>query len=180
MKKVLLLLALLTGCFSLTLQAQTNNAEKQVSHIRSVYNQVKKEIASMKRNNPNNPYYRVHCENNAWDKPYPGSGTHISTTDYYYRLSDETRDRVLVMVIKTERVAAVKIYTEILYEDGQCIFFYENDPYETDPEKRLYMDAFGNTIRYTEGDRKIGPTDETKESLFKDWAKEYIDLFYLL
>ena len=151
-----------------------------MAHIRAVYNQVKKEIAAMEPNNPNNAYYVLHCENNAWAKPFPAVGTYHITTDFYYRFNPETADKEPVMIIQTAELAAVKCYTEILYQGKQCIFYYENDPYETDPEKRLYIDARGRTIRYTEGSRKIGPYDETKESTLRDNAQDYLNFFNLL
>ena len=178
MKKIILILALLLGWSTVTLQAQ--NVDKQVAHIRSMYNQVKKEIAALKPNDPNNAYYLLRCENNGWAKPFPAVGVYHITTDFYYRFDEETLDRQLIMVIQTAEQAANKRYTEILYERNKCIFYYENDPYESNPEKRLYMDPRGNTIRYTEGTEKIGPNDESAETLFKDKALDFQEYFYLL
>jgi len=129
-------------------------SDKRIEEIRNLYQAVNKKVAECEANGETSDTFLLEVIVNKNNGSYPAVGIYRSVIKFYYTYGDREKDpfpkRLLKIVVKTNRSAAVEVTEFLFNENGLPVFYFE----KTVSEKRVYFDG-GKPIRMIDGTRQL-------------------------
>lgn len=168
MKKVLVLIILLVSCVN----AAFSQTEKRIENIRKIYQDVNEKIAECEANGDTSTTFLTEMVVNKNDGPYPAVGIYKTTVKFYYTFGDREKnpypDRLLKIMMTTNRSDRTELSEFLFSEQGQLIFYFEK---KEDVERRVYFDA-AKPIKVLEGEKMLPANSKQEADFIKNILKE--------
>jgi hypothetical protein len=138
-----------------SIHAQKDSAEK-IDKIRQIYQRTNRQIAAAEKNFPESEVFFSELTVNKGGTMYPAVGNFRSVYSFYYTYGDREIDpypnRLLKVMVATDR-AARREYAEYLFDEaGKLIFYFEK--MSDEPESRFYFSG-GKTVRIQRGEKIV-------------------------
>lgn len=153
--KVLLFICFMF-CFAGSIsQINAQGNDKRIDEIKKIYKQVNEQIAEAEKHFAESDIYFTELVVNKGGTMYPAVGNFKQVIKFYYTFGDREQNpypnRLLKIVVSTER-AARKEYAEYLFNtSGQLVFYFEKDD---ETESRFYF-SMEKIIRLQRGERVV-------------------------
>ncbi len=164
----------------------------QINNIREHYQDINKKIATCLESVDDEPFCDLYCNEiklNINNKPWRAVGIFMKTIRFWYSdsphfmpLIEKREQDALQKVEITELISDRETYTEILYEDGELIFFYYKlvSGFNEHTEERFYF-SDGKLIRYLENQTdKTGDADVRQVDYVRSIANQMSLMFLQL
>jgi hypothetical protein len=160
MKQVLVLIILLLGC-SFSAFSQT---EKRIEEIRKIYHEVNRKVVECEVNGDTSTTFLTEIIVNKNDGPYPAVGIYKTTVKFYYTFGDREKNpypnRLLKIIVTTNRSAMTENLEFLFNEKGQLIFYFE----KKEEERRVYFET-EKAIKILQNEKTL-PVSNKQEARF--------------
>jgi hypothetical protein len=146
-------------------------SEKSIEEIRRIYQETNKKVAECEENGDSSSTFLTEITVNKNNGSYPAVGIYKSVVKFYYTFGDREKNpypnRLLKVVVTTNRSAMTETSEFLFNEQGQLIFYFENN----EAEKRVYF-ALGKPIQILEGKKKLDLKSKNAAGLSRQIAKQ--------
>ncbi len=129
--------------------------DEQIDGIRHIYAETNKLIGESEKNGEGSEIYLTELIVNKNNTSYPAVGIYNSTVRFYYTYGDREKNpypnRLIKIVVKTNRSARTETEELLFNEKGELIFIYRNNG---ETETRAYFNS-GRAIRLLENTANV-------------------------
>lgn len=146
-------------CFFSTAFSQV---EKRIEEIRKIYQEVNKKVSECEENGETSTTFLTEMIVNKNSGQYPAVGIYRMTARFYYTFGNREKnpypDRLMKVILATNRSATTESYEYLFNSAGQLIFYFGK---KDEREIRVYFEA-EKPIKILHGEKNIKTTDKSE------------------
>jgi len=136
--------------------------EKRIEEIRKIYQEVNKKVAECEENGDTSTTFLTEVFVNKNNGSYPAVGIYKTTAKFYYTFGDREKnpypDRLMKIVLATNRSAMTENYEYLFNSAGQLIFYLGK---KDETEIRVYFET-EKPFKILHGEKNVKITDKSE------------------